>query len=274
MTKKDFLKALKQSAKNAHIKNDKVLIERYNKRFNLAYEAGISEEETCEKFGDVEDIINNFKTESDVEFDKVEVDVEKEKRAYTDYKDFSIDIQLVADEVDIRLADVENPSIEFNDANPDDYTIEATNHLFKLNFTPKAHFLTRMKRNHLIVTIPDIHYKNFKVSVVSGKYKIPALRAKNISLKAVSGNYNVVSMLCDKLDINLVSGKTKIESLECTNFVIHNVSGNVSIANAICDNLIDHSVTGNVMIESGNVRNSVLDGLAARLKINGINQSK
>ena len=274
MTRKDFLKALKQGAKNAHIKNDKVLMERYNKRFDLAYEAGISEEETCEKFGDVEAIINSFKTEADVEFDDVEVDVEKEKRAYTDYKDFSVDIQLVADEVDIRIADVENPNIEFNDANPDDYTIEATNHLFKLSFTPKAHFLTRMKRNHLIITIPDIHYKNFKVSVVSGKYQLPALRAKNISLKGVSGNYNVVSILCDKLDINLVSGKTKIGTLECANFVIHNVSGNVAIEKATCENLIDHSVTGSVLIESGAVRNSVLDGLTAKLKINGINQAK
>lgn len=249
MNRKEFILSLKLAAKEASIKNYKVLVNRYEKRFDLAEEAGFSEQEACEKFGDVEKIVEKYKFENrEVESD--DVDVEKETKDFIEFKNYTIDISLISDHVNIRFMDnIENPVIDFNDANPDDYSIVSSNNYFKLSFTPRAQFLTRWKSNHITVSIPDIVYKNFNISVVSGVYTLPSIRARKVSLKAVSGNYNIESIFSEVLSINIVSGKVNLGTLNCRILNVNDVSGKVNIADGQWEKLNNHSLSGHLNVD-------------------------
>ncbi len=248
MNRKEFLNKLKDAARDASIKNNKTLLNRYEKRFDLAKEAGFTEEEACEKFGDIDSIIEKYLSENEEEEDSV--DTEKETKDFAEFKNFTIDISLISDHVNIQLMDnIDNPVVDFNDANPDDYTITLSNNFFKIGFTPRAHFLTRWKSNHITINIPNIVYKEFRISVVSGIYKLPNIRAKKIELKAVSGNYNIDSIYCDTLSINLVSGNVNIETLDCRVLNINDVSGKVNIGEGKWEQLNNHSISGHLNID-------------------------
>ncbi|MFA6796301.1 MAG: DUF4097 family beta strand repeat-containing protein [Bacilli bacterium] len=248
MNKKEFLFKLKFEAKQRGLKNFKKLLTRYEKRFNLAKEAGFSEEEACEKFGNIDEIVEKFALENEEVKDSV--DVEKETKDFAEFKNFTVDISLISDHVTISFVEgLENPVVDFNDANPDDYTIVSSNNCFKISFTPRAQFLTRWKSNHISIKIPDIVYKYFKISVVSGRYNLPDLRARKIDLKAVSGSYNIDSVYCDELSVNLVSGKVNLDSLDCRVLNINSVTGSVNIREGKWDRLNNHSITGHLNID-------------------------
>jgi DUF4097 and DUF4098 domain-containing protein YvlB len=248
MNRKEFLNKLKDAAKDVSIKNIKVLLNRYEKRFDLAKEAGFTEEEACEKFGDISLIIEKYLSEDGNEEDVV--DTEKETKDFAEFKNFTIDISLISDHVNVQfMDDIDNPVVDFNDANPDDYSITLSNNFFKIGFTPRAHFLTRWKSNHITINIPNIVYKEFRISVVSGVYKLPNIRAKKIYLKAVSGNYNIDSVYCDTLSINLVSGIVNIDTLDCRLFIINDVSGKVNIGDGKWEQLNNHSINGHLNVD-------------------------
>ena len=247
MNRKDFLLKLKNAAKDSSIKNYKELLNRYERRFDLAKEAGFSEEEACEKFGDVDDIVEKYSFETKEDED---VNVDKETKDFDDYKNFTVDISLISDHVNVQFRDnIDNPVVDFNDANPDDYTITSSNNFFKIGFTPRAQFLTRWRSNNITISIPNIVYKEFKISVVSGVYNLPDIRAKKISIKAVSGNYNIDSIYCDVLNINLVSGRVNINTLDSRILNINDISGKINISDGKWEQLNNHSVSGHLNVD-------------------------
>ncbi|MCI2068174.1 MAG: DUF4097 family beta strand repeat-containing protein [Bacilli bacterium] len=270
MTKDEYLNALKGELKNQGIEGADEIAKKYESRFELAKEAGFSEEEAIEKFGQPKAIVDALKAEQD----KAKAEMSIEEKNGNDFKDtkkpWTFIFSLVADNVEFSYGNVDKPYVDFNGADPDNYRITQDAHFFKLEFIPLAKFIANMHAYTLKIILPsgeDID--SFRISNASANVNIPYIKSKEFNYSVVSGKLTTDDVRAATLKISNVSGHLFLKSVTADEMKISTVSGDTDIDYAEIKKLRLSTVTGNVKIASGHVETNSVTALYGKIIING-----
>lgn len=270
MTKDEYLKALKGELKNQAIEGADEIAKKYESRFELAKEAGFSEEEAIQKFGEPKAVVEAIKAEQDKT--KPEMGVE-EKNGY-EFKDskkpWTFVFSLMADNVDFSYGNVDKPYVDFNGADPDNYRITQDGRFFKLEFVPLAKFIANMHAYTLKVILPsgeDID--SFRISTASANINIPYIKCKDFIYSVVSGNLTTDDVRTSSFKVTNASGHLALKSATVEEMKISTVSGDTDIDYAEIKKLRLSTVTGNVRIAAGHVETNSVTALYGKIIING-----
>jgi hypothetical protein len=261
MTRNEYLKSLVAALKNNGINDVADIVAKYDKRFDLAKEAGFSEEEAIAKFGTPEEVAKTY----------VKKPIEPENASEKDQGDNALlncEFNLVSDDIDLSYKEgLSEPEVDFNDANPDYYEITKTPNYFELVLKPKAQdFLNSLKHSHLKVMLPvGRTIGDIKIEVVSSKVTVSKLIAKSIKFSGVSGRIEADDLRADSMNLTIVSGGLNVKNLTADTVRLSMVSGNSDFGCAEIKTLRANSISGNVTIHSGHVDVSSISSITGKI---------
>lgn len=268
-TKKEYIDALIEEYKKISNTSPDEIVKRYEARFELGKQAGMSEKEVIDMLKSPSLAAEEFIKENAK--NKVTI-------SQGEFKD--LEVSLLSDSLEIISSnDTNQIKIDFNDANFNDYTIDTSNQTYALRYTPKItkksftfNFFPKKedKEKTIKLYIPSsLSFERINIISTSSKIICYDLKGNDISLDSVSGKIEANNINAKNLRIKYVSGKGVFNNITANNFVINLVSGKIDVKNADVENLNFGSVSGKCTIENGKVANSTVNSLSGKLIISG-----
>jgi hypothetical protein len=271
MTRDEYIKQLKTELKNQGVKDYDAVVAKYNSRFDLAKAAGFTEEEACGKFKSPAEVAASYKPKDEKPIAESCQSDSKNKSAAPGK--WELVFSLVADNIAFSYGDVQEPYVDFNDANPDNYQITKSNGFFKLEFMPKAKFVNDMHRFHLKIVLPEGQdISSLRITTVYSHINFTQIRAEELILSLVNGTLDADDVRVKEMRIAKVAGRVNLASLTAEGLKIEDVGGVTSIGCGEVDSIRYSTVSGRIEVNSGHIKKSSITGLAGKIIINGVAQ--
>lgn len=278
----DFLKEIEEKAEKKGINADKI-IEKYKRRYALALEAGFTEEEALEKFGNAEDIINaesgNEKPTENLTEKASEKPYEKQKfdGEATDNEisgnDFIIEIAHGFD-LTIISGNMRGISCETDGAFDEYYDITATEKSLKVKPKSNSGNMKTGKRGELTVYVDkNLTFNNVLLSSAAGDTDASEFSVKTRNFEISSAGSGDVDFgeieASGKAVVKTVSGDLNIGYLSSPSVKLSTVSGDADIEEAVAESLKISSVSGDVDIEKAKAKSVEVSTVSGDVEISG-----
>ncbi len=259
-TKEEYIKELKEEYSKLSSSSIDEIVKVYEARFELGKQAQMSEKEVIDMLKSPHQAAEDFIKEK-----------AKNQIVIKEGEFKSIEVNLVADNLEIISSDeLSQIKIDFNDADFNNYTIDTSNQIYALRFTPKMSFFSKMQSSNLKLYIPSsCNFEKIIIMSTASKVSFSNLKGKNITFDSVSGKIDAKNIEAETLNLKFVSGKGEINNISSKNLNIKLVSGKIEIEDANVENLNFGSVSGSCVINKGNVSNSKVSSLSGKLIISG-----
>lgn len=249
--KEEYFKELEQKINELGLADGKDILKKYEHYYDLAIEAGFSEEEALSKLGNVDDILSKYQNVVNTRINKSKLNLKlsiiagdidispiKEDRINVNASDkFYEYYEIINDEsgLDIHL---KNDKILKKNID-DDLTIEIGENLL---FDEVSIALTSADLNSSYV----FNCENCKITSVSGDANLTWVNAnQNVVLEAVSGDIQIESIKAINIKVDEVSGDVDIKNVDCENLKLNSVSGDMEISGK-ADNVKGNSISGDI----------------------------
>ncbi len=230
--KDTFLKNLRETLNQHQIENIDEIIDKYERRFILGYEAGMKDEEIIEALDSIEDIVCQY-----------------QKKNY----DLYLDLTYFSD-FEIKQRDYLKQSFVFDFEDEEDLVkkyvqIDEVNKCIKLNKTEDcaeelsgAFYIgptTGFDKVHIITKFCDV--------------EINLLKAKEIDIKNISGDFSIDKIQADDIKVETISGDMEIDELVSNHLVLTSTSGDISVGKLNVEEIDITLVSGDLEIDQVNV---------------------
>ncbi len=274
MKKEQFLRKLYDELKNNGVKNADSICQTYSTRFDLAQEAGLSDDDAIRRFGRIDDIVKNAKKEAELKMDgftKVSLDEIKDP--------YKLKISLIATSLEIVSQDVRDFVIDYGTANTDRYRVNQTDHEFILEEKKRSglknFFLGQGEENLIRVIIPkSLRINDIEISLMSGNLSVESIGGNNIDINVINGKINVGKVEASELKVNSVNGRSDYDEIYADNASLSSVAGQTEINKVYADRVTISSVTGNTNIQDGEIKDIKFEGLTGSCKFRNISINK
>lgn len=235
MNKFEYLELLESTLKDNNIENYEDIVEKYRKRFDLANDAGMTEEEAIKMMGSVESVCKKYMNNDDT-------------TNYFEYYDFKLDDAL-ASEIIFKKTDNNGITVNIDDVLIERLNINRSDHKLVISDRFAKSFFRKRRGTILIeigknikfnkfeintvncdVIICDIDATKFSVHNVSGDYVIDKLKCENINLITISGDFTANSIITKEIKISTVSGDADIKYIESDIAIFDTISGDINLS--------------------------------------------
>ena len=234
MNKKEYLQELETSLKNFKVENYEEIVEKYRKRFVLANDAGMTEEEAIKMMGSVESVCKKYVFTEDT-------------TNYYDFFEFKLEDAL-ASEIKFIRSDKDGIVVNVDEDLIDKLNINRMDHKLVINDKFAKSFFRKRKGNILIEIGPNIKFTKFDISTVSCDVEICDVEAQKFSIHNVSGDYEIEKLICDNINLTTVSGDFDINRITTKEIKISTVSGDADIRYIKADIAIFDTISGDITL--------------------------
>ena len=265
--REQYLKDLRKGLEKAKYKDVDAIIEKYQKRFDLAEEAGFKDEESIEKFGSVEDVVESLTGATIIEKSNLSIKEEHKGQAIN----FKVD--LINDDLEIEVGDYDDFEINYKNTEKDRYRVINDNNSYtfeakKMSGIKSLFGLNNFKHGTIKIFVPRrFRFNEITLQTISGNQRINMLFAKKVTLYTTSGDFNIGKIEADEVDARLVSGDIDIDEINAQNFKVDVVSGDVKIVEAYVKKVGLNSVSGDLIISKGDVKEVRYDSVSGECRI-------
>lgn len=261
MEKKEYLDELKKELTEKKANNIDETVAKYDKRFDLAKEAGFSEEETIAKFGTPKEVADKEASRPVVQAEVVGDDAPKS---------FNLNLDVCSDSLTVEFVEgLKETSVDFAGADSNRYTIEKDKDHFSLRYKNRFTGFFKGKDGGAIkVSVPSgLKIDEFKAGVVSGSLNIPLIQANSIFVNSVSGTIDIGDVSAESVNLHNVSGKSHFAKVICSTFYFDTISGNSTIDYGQIKLAKIDSVSGSVSILKGHIGSTKVSALSGKINL-------
>lgn len=269
--KNEFLNELRMYAEKYGVDSE-ILVDKYSKRFDLALEAGFSEEEAISKFGDPEKIVLDFvksSTQTNEEentkiFNTFDDDYIEKKFLTVEIEHSNVLVKLVSsDDEDSISYKIDGDSDKTIDVaiTPDGFDIHASNFFMKNNADCEITVYLNKK----------FRFENVSFNIYSGAVDASefTMFAEKVELEQMSDELKLGNVFAEKIDLQNVDAKITAKLVNSKKIDIDNVSGNIKINSLIADSLDLSTVSGDVTIEAVICEKAELSSINGKIIVSG-----
>ncbi|MBO5712363.1 MAG: DUF4097 family beta strand repeat protein [Acholeplasmatales bacterium] len=245
--KEKYLEELKYALNERGI-YDSEIIAKYERRYNLGKEAGLSDEDILDMLGSPSDVAAKIFAEGF----KDETNKEAEYNSY--YEDnYEVDISTVADNIEIIFDDIEKPCYQTNNVDLYNYEIIENPEVFSFKFK-KMRFLALYRTTGSIsIRLPKKYMSSMVVKSTEGHIDIKGnIVAKYFCVEAISGYIRLEDIDSTYTNIKTVSGKAACNTLLAREAILGTVSGGIAVKYIRSDELSIESISGTIIIDEAN----------------------
>lgn len=255
--KEIYLNELENQINIQNVDGKQEILEKYRKRYDFGLEAGMSCEEIENMLGDPRDIIAGYR--------KQEESKNETAYEYAELTDkMSIEVQTLADDVEIIYSRDTEYHVEFEDVEPDLYEIDKSENRIKIIYKKKKFFSLNRKKSGLIrIEIPRSRVlKKLDISTASGDISIPSVKTDEFELGAVSGDCKFEDIESQYASFATVSGDIDGKNVTAKDIKMDTVSGDITVNFVVCENLKADSISGDITLREvkGNVSSTCVSG--------------
>lgn len=286
-TRKDFMAALEKELKNFNVSDKTEILGDFDQHFEESLSKGLSEEEICQKLGNIDEITEIARQYAEDATDiyyRPETETpqatsdeptnpsyqEVNKTFTTSY--FNIDVGVVMASTTFGLSGDNNTYVAYKSSRPGvtfSAEINGTTLEVKERIEGLGSWLFGLAgmRSTLEVLVPKQVYDKATFLGVSGDSEIDRITAQSMSIKTTSGSIHALVHAND-LEINTISGKSVIENCgepSINSLKAHITSGTMSI-NGFSPSEYDFATTSGKITAtalSGNGKINLITGKAS-----------
>lgn len=227
MTKNEYLEQLRIKLEEEQIEDSDGIIAKCMSWFEICSDAGMTEEETITKIGDIDTFIHQAKTK---QLDAV--------------YDLTICLKTgIVDEIIIRNGNKTSFTIDDSISEYIEITNE-NNHISVVDSGSNFFGFNRSLGSIEIEIDDNIKFGNVSLKVVSTDFIIGKLKTINFRLNGVSSDLSIDTLIGNDISTKTVSGDTKIKEIKIENLNLNTVSGDYHFDSITCENLILKTVSG------------------------------
>lgn len=259
MIREKFLEDLRLKALEKNL-NVAELVEKYSRRFDLGLEAGMSESEIIDRFGNIDDLLcglsgykhDNLKLKKRIEL--LEINTGGLEKLIIE--------SVSGDSINVKYSDPKTKDL---------YKVEQDEETFSLNRVKNIKNFKLSYDGAIKIEIGDlVEIGKLDLNLVNQQNDFTKynLLAEDADINTVTGITNFNNMKVTSLDFNQVSGNTFIENLSCESMDLSTVSGNLSINNIDVDDIDISSTSGEINI-AGNITRYDVSTISGVVTING-----
>lgn len=292
--KQDFLKELRKQAEINNLDADS-LVSKYEKRFDLAIEAGFSEEEAIAKFGSPEKIVSDLtpkkedkleeNVETNVDFDSIrnkkESLIKKEFfNVYVEDKNVTVKIVSTDEEKDfsykasnglenVYYFDVTEEGFEFA---PYDYSRRKNKVQGEVTIYVNKKYRfedvdMEFIAGKLDATQFTIFADSFELNNVSGAILFGNVVSERVDIDNINGHSLFGLVNSKKVNVENISGNSRYKSLIANKLDLSTISGDVSCDTIVADEADLSTISGNVRLK-GTVKKYTTSSVSGEIEIN------
>lgn len=219
MTREEYLNELETLLVENDIENKDEVLNKYQKRFDLAGIAGMSEEETIEMLGTPTEVVEQLKIKG------------KGKTNNETIKMYNLVVKgCVSEDITVRRGDSEKIVINMDEElKPCTEINQSENNIFiEISRTGSTYYTTNCEIEILVGN--NIGFDKLSLVTISGDINVEdELRVNNLSLKAISGDIDVEKVYGENAHLQSVSGDINIEQIEANDVTVELVSGDINL---------------------------------------------
>ena len=230
MTFNEYKEELIKKAEEKNIDYTEI-IKKYENRYNLGLEAGLTEDEIVNRFESVDEVLKTLENEKN-----------------SNLKNFYLNF----DSGDVTIKVVEGDSITYvyDKKFEEYYDVKEVDNKFSITYK-KSKFLYHKNIELQVLVGEDVEFNEFRINLVSGDLVTKGkISAKEIKIDTVSGDASIDQFDSQDLAvISSVNGDISINNLKSTKGKISTVSGDITIKKALLNELGIGTVSGDVVID-------------------------
>lgn len=218
MTKEEYLEKLKIVLEANNIDNVDEIVEKYKKRFVLAKDSDMSDEEAIKILGDPEQVVKKYKKDNE------EFHQEKTKTLYN----LKINDAII-DELTIKSCEGNKITVDVDEELIDYLDIKQEGNSLTINDKISRSIFRKTRGSLEIMVGRDIYFDNFEINCVATDTDIETINGNTIKIRLVNGDIDIDKVTCRLFNISLVSGDADINYLKCNDLRANSVSGDINI---------------------------------------------
>lgn len=234
MNKNEYLQELESSLKNLNVENYEEIVEKYRKRFELANDAGMTEDEAIKMMGSVDSVCKKYVFTEDT-------------TNYYEFFEFKIDDALATD-IKFIKGDKDGIVVNVDEDLIDKLNINRMDHKLVINDKFAKSFFRKRKGNILIEIGPNIKFTKFEISTVNSDVEICDVEAHKFSVHNVAGDFSIEKLVCENISLTSVSGDFDINRITTKEIKISTVSGDANIKYIKADTAIFDTISGDITL--------------------------
>ena len=240
--KEKYLARLKEELEDRGIYDNALVISKYERRYNLGKEAGLTDFEIEEMLGTPTEVAEKIYIDN--------MNNESSKYAEETYENFKATISTVSDNITIVFDDIDKPYYEVNNVDLNNYNIINNPDEFKFAFI-KMKFLALYRTvGNIKIYLPYSHMNSIAINSTSGNITIENNAiSKYFTLETISGNVKTDNIESQEMNIKTVSGNVSCKTLVATNAFCSTVSGDYSVEFVKSNVLNLESISGSIIIK-------------------------
>ena len=265
MTREEYLNELETLLVENDIENKDEVLNKYQKRFDLAGIAGMSEEETIEMLGTPTEVVEQLKTK------------EKVKTNNETTKMYNLVVKgCVSEDITVRRGDSEKIVINMDEELKSCTEInQSENNIFiEISRTSNTYYTTKCEIEILVGN--NIGFEKLSLVTISGDINVEdELKVNSLSLKTVSGDIEVGTVYGETATLQCVSGDISVEKLEVKTAVAEAVSGDIDLGTTKASELRVKTTSGDVESKYVECNHAELSTISGDFNLTGkINEKK
>lgn len=265
MTREEYLNELETLLVENDIENKDEVLNKYQKRFDLAGIAGMSEEETIEMLGTPTEVVEQLKTK------------EKVKTNNETTKMYNLVVKgCVSEDITVRRGDSEKIVINMDEElKPCTEINQSENNIFiEISRTSNTYYTTNCEIEILVGN--NIGFDKLSLVTISGDINVEdELKINSLSLKTVSGDIEVGTVYGETATLQCVSGDISVEKLEVKTAVAEAVSGDIDLGTTKASELRVKTTSGDVESKYAECDYAELSTISGDFNLTGkINEKK
>ncbi len=234
--KEKYLEELRKALEENNIEAEEI-VDTYAKRFDLGYEAEMTDEEIIEMLGSVDDVLTKFNPKST-----------------TGKKRWNCNLDFANLFSDFTIVTSKKAGISFQFAEDDEIEkyVEIKNSEDEISL--KANNL--IKRKHFEGTMvigPDVCFDKFVISGAHTDLRICDLNVNSFKFNLISGDAKIANITAlESAYVSIVTGDIVIDSLKSPNATISTTSGDIVIDEITADSVKLNTISGDIIINRSN----------------------
>lgn len=242
MNKELFFNCLKETLQANNVENIDEIISEYERKYEIGISAGMSEEETIDGLGKIEDILNKY------------VKKESNKSTYN-----------------LKVEDVFSSDFRIQKQDKDGIDINVSKEI--------KDYVDVITENHNIIIKPSKEDKGYRIfrNIRSGYIDIyygPNVSFDKISLTTVAGDFDVDEITCNSATIITVSGDFDFEYLNAKEALLSTVSGDIDFNRLFVDVCRIKTVSGDIKADYCQIENLEVTTVSGDVDLTGVVKNK
>lgn len=287
--KNEYLEELKRELESNNIENKDEIYALYESRFELGYEANMTDEEIIQSLESISDIIEKYKNNNNENSQLKKFNVSLELSVFSDFNIVRTNQNGITFDIEERALTeteilVEGKNITLKSKGKSGGLFRNKNGRYegtmfigdsvffdKLNINLFTCDLEscNLKGNELDISsisgdtmLKELKFDSVKLKTTSGDFEIDKINTKDLILTSVSGDCVIDFVNINNCKITTVSGDLIIKNSNDAPYSISTVSGDVRIDSGVrLENVKASSVTGDVFVGSGKASKTITDQL-------------